>query len=201
MKDPDLDALLARGALSGPARERVLGAVLDRVSPVKRRPWMQTAAVTVLPALAAAAILAIVAHRVSWTGPGNAGVDDFQARGTASAAPRVDASCTGGPMGACPKGSHLVFRTWPGTQPAFLAAFADPTGGGERVWYFSAESGSPQIARGALDQSVVIGPEHAVGQYVIHVVASSRPLTRSEAAQTPAPSLLAAETIALGVVP
>jgi hypothetical protein len=201
MKDPDLDALLARGALSGAARERVLSAVLDRVSPVKRRPWTQTAAVALLPALAAAAILVVVARIGSWARRGNPPIDDFQARGTTSAAPRVDASCTGGPMEACPKGSHLVFRTWPGAQPAFLAAFADPTAGGERVWYFSAESGSPQIERGALDQSVVIGPEHAVGQYVIHVVASLRPLTRNEAAQTPAPSLLAAETISLGVVP
>ncbi len=162
---------------------------------------MQTASVTLLPAVAAVAILVSLARSGSWTRPGKAVLDDFQARGSTSAAPRVDASCTGGPMAACPKGSHLVFQTWPGSQPAFLAAFADPQGGGERVWYFSSESGSPRIDRGALDRSVVIGPEHAVGHYVIHVVASSRPLTRNEAAQSRGPDVLAVETIDLGVTP
>ncbi|HEV3190385.1 MAG TPA: hypothetical protein VGY54_07800 [Polyangiaceae bacterium] len=198
MKDADLDALLARGALSGPTRERVLGGVLDRVSPSQRGKSIKTAVAILFPAAAAVAI---------WFGgvrplakPG-ASSSAFEARGSASRTVRVDAACSGGPMLSCPRGSRLVFRGWPDTPPSYLAAFADPVGGGERIWYFSVESESPRLGAAAVDRAVLIGPEHAVGRYVIHVIVSTRPISRTQAAASSDPAVIGSETLDLGIVP
>jgi len=198
MKDSELDALLARGALSGPTRERVLEGVLDRVSRSQRNRSARVAAAILLPA--AAAIAVWFGGVRSLTKPG-ASSSAFEARGAAAQTVRVDAACSGGPMLACPRGSHVVFHGWPDTRPSYLAAFADPVRDGERVWYFSFESESPRLGPGAVDRAVLIGPEHAVGRYVIHVVVSTRPLSRAEAVASSDAAVIGSETLDLGIVP
>jgi len=198
MKDSDLDALLAHGTLSGQTRERVLDGVLDRVSPSRQRRSAMVAAAILFQAAAAVAVWFGGARAL--TKPG-ASSSAFEARGSASRTVGVDAVCSGGPMAACPRGSLLVFHGWPDTRPSYLAAFADPMGGGQRVWYFSIENESPRLGPGAVDQAVLVGPEHAVGRYVIHVVVSTRPLSRTEAVTSSDEAVIGSEKLDLGIVP
>jgi hypothetical protein len=198
MKDSDLDALLARGALSGSARERVLDGVLGRVSPSQPNRAVRFAAAIVVPAAAA---VAVGIGGVRWLAKPEPSDSTFEARGSVSRRVRVDAVCTGGPMAACPRGSRLVFHGWPDMRPSYLSAFADPVGGGERIWYFSGENESPRLGSGAVDRAVVVGPEHTVGRYVIHVVVSTRPLSRAEALASSDAAVIGSEALDLGIAP
>jgi len=201
MIDSDLDNLLARGRLSGAERERVLANVLDQTSPrFSARSRAARSGAIALGGLAAAAALALFVHGKSNIIKGDRADGSFAARGAATDGVRVEAACTGGPLAACPSGSRLVFHGWPSAQPAYLAAFADPVGGGERIWYFSAEGQSPRLGDGAVDREVVIGAEHVAARYLVHVVVGVRPLSRGEALVAKGPAILDAETIDLGVV-
>ncbi len=203
MNDAELDALLARGALSGPTRERVLGGVLERVARERARPGAKLAALLMLPAAAAAALWIVGAQWASHPKPADLG---FHVRGSSPGAVRVDAVCTGGTLAACPRGSRLVFHGSPSDGPRYLAAFADPIGGdavnnAERIWYFSAEGETPKLGPSAVERSVVIGPEHVAGRYAIHVLVSTRPLPRAEAVRSEGEDIVGRESIELGVVP
>ena len=199
MKDSELDALLARGALSGPERERLLENVLDHVGSPRRGLGAKTAFAILLPA-AAAAVVWFGGSR--WRAKPQESDGAYEARGAAAQTVKVDAACTGGPLLACPRGSRLVFRGWPNARPSYLAAFADPSGGGERIWYFSSEGESPRLGPETVDRAVVVGSEHTAARYSIHVVVSTRPLSRSEiTASPPNASVIASETMDLGIVP
>ena len=200
MNDQDIDFLLARGRRSGRQREETLDRILDRVVPgraTNRRAWLAGASM----AAAAAA-----ASRSSWRGH-MATEGPFAARGTSGAAPRVDLVCAGGSLDACPQGSRLLFAASAGGRTGYLAAYAEPVGGGgDRVWYFSAEHTAPVLVAGAggaapLDAAVQIGPEHRAGRYFVHLVVAARPLSREEALRPPAAETLSSETIPLDVVP
>jgi hypothetical protein len=201
MKDAELDALLARGRLSGPTRERVLANVLDQVQPPRSRHWAKTAAFVLLPAAAALALFVGVGRWGSTLSGAHGEGGGFEAKGTASDVVHVDAACTGGPMLACPRGSRLVFHVQAGARPGYLAAYADPAAGGERVWYISAEGESPLVQSGTLERAILIGPEHAADRYVIHALVSGRPLARAEAAQPKPAALLGADSFELRLVP
>jgi hypothetical protein len=202
MADPDIDFLLARGALSGPQREEALERILDRVAPRKktsRRRW------AVVGALAAAMVAATILVMLVARSKPHAMDDAFAARGTSAAGMRVEIACTGAKLDACPLGSRLLFTASGGTRPGYLAAYAEPvSGGGERVWYFSGEGDAPTIAAGTgpsapLEAAVEIGPEHRVGRYLVHVIVAARPLSREEALRPGGDSLLS-ETIPLAIV-
>jgi hypothetical protein len=201
MNDSELDALLARGGLSGPTRERVLANVLDQVQPVRSTRWAKTAALVLLPAAAALALFVGAGRWASTLSHAHGESGGFEARGTASDVVRVDAACTGGPMLACPRGSRLVFHVQAGARTGYLAAYADPVGRGERVWYFSAEGESPRVQSGALERAILIGPEHTADRYVIHALVSKRPLTRDEAVQAKPAALLGADSLELRLLP
>jgi hypothetical protein len=197
VNDGELDALLARGGLSGAARERVLENVLDRVSPEKRSVRRLAVAIA-LPAAAAMALFVAGSGTLGkWRGQDAA----FGARGGKSASVRVDAVCTGGPMEACPRGSRLIFHASPDTRPGYLAAYADPVGGGERIWYFSADGESPHLGADSVDRAVVVGAEHVAARYKVHLLVGTRPLTRPEALVGSDPAVIGADTIELGPVP
>ncbi len=124
-----------------------------------------------------------------------------------AAGPRVEVVCAGGSLDACPLGSRLLFVASAGARPGYVAAYAEPAGGGgERVWYFSSDRDAPAIpaasaAAAPLDSAVQIGPEHRVGRYLVHVVVGARPLSRDEALHPAAgDALLSQETIPLEVV-
>jgi hypothetical protein len=196
MKDADLDALLARGALSGPARDRILDDVLARVSPTPAQRRTKLLMFTVLPA--AAAFIAVIGGVSKLSGAKHA--DEFQARGGVAAA-RVEAACTGGTMLACPQGSRLVFHASSEVGPGYLAAYAQPIHGGERIWYFSAESESPRVGSGAVDRAVMLGAEHGAGRYKINVVVATRPLSRTEVLTGKASDIILSDSFDLVVSP
>jgi hypothetical protein len=201
MPEPNLDFLLAKGARSGRQRESTLDCILDRVTPGKTangRRWLVAASTAMAMA---AALLLVAGVKPHATGAA------FGARGTSAAEPRVELVCAGGKLDACPSGSRLLFVVSGGTRPGYLAAYAEPVGGGrDRVWYFSGERNAPVIPAGAdpatpLDTAVRIGPEHGVGRYLVHLVVGSRPLSREEALRPAATDTLLSKSIPLGIVP
>jgi hypothetical protein len=86
----------------------------------------------------------------------------------------------------------------------FVSAWAEPRQGGERIWYFSAETFSPLVDAAsaipsATTRAVKIGPEHGSGTYVVHIRVTERPMGRDELLRLPVGSALVATQVALTV--
>ncbi len=196
MNDDELDSMLAKGALSGPERDRVFEQVWQRVRPAASHARGRLVAGGLLLLVAAAgAVLTVTARTRS--------NEAFLARGRSAADAPVDVVCTGGTLRACPHGSRLLFRS---DRAGFLAAYAQPLNGGERIWYFSAGGevpfvGSPAVSDRPAERAVVIGPEHTAGAYDLHVLIGSRPLSIAEALDPRASSVVASEVVRLDVTP
>jgi hypothetical protein len=185
--DEDLQRLLARGRLGGPARERVLDRVLDKTAPARthRRAWL----VPLVLALGSgvALLVLVIRPRPEDAGWGTKG-------GATAAAVTLEARC--GEGGACQAGSTLLFSAFGAPTPGYLEAFAQPAAGGERIWYFSAETESPLVPASAkatqpAGRGIVIGPEHAPGPYQLHLFFSSAPLPQAVLLQGTDPRILA----------
>ncbi len=91
--------------------------------------------------------------------------------------------CLGGTLEACPTGS-LVAVSAIGVS-GYVSAWAEPAGGGERIWYFSAEGASPfldptSVAPAAKTLAAKIGPEHRPGQYLVQVRVTEQPMKREQ---------------------
>jgi hypothetical protein len=182
--DDELDRLLARGRMGAPARERVLGRVLEKAAPKKSRmaSWAGVFAFVSAGAVAAALLLMQGHPEGTFTSKG----------GTAAATARVEASCIDGDPGRCPMGSTLVFRAEECAEACkgggYLAAFAERPGSTERIWYFpsSNDPSLPPVAAQAEPQVLArgarIGPEHTPGPYVVTMILLRRPLTREQIA-------------------
>jgi hypothetical protein len=166
--------LLSHGNLSGAEREQLLDRVLAAVRerpPLWRRAtvWAGTAT-----ALAGAAAFLIFARPASV---------ERALRAKGEAAPIVRADCEPGGLEACRLGGTLMFAV-EGTRPdARLAAWAEPVGGGERIWYFSGDGESPsvgdQTADSILRRGIRLGPEHHAGAYRLTVMVTAAPLPRA----------------------
>jgi hypothetical protein len=175
--DRHIDALLARGGLAGSEDDRILEAVLSRHA---RRSWRRRwfALGTGLSFAAAAAVVLVM-------GPFRAGREGFAPRGADLEGLAVEVACLGNSLAACPRGATLLFALRGGSPGGYLAAWAEPVRpGGERVWYFSADQETPLLQASptsaqALSRGVRIGPEHAVGDYRVHVLLSDQPLSRA----------------------
>jgi hypothetical protein len=86
----------------------------------------------------------------------------------------------------------------------YLAAWAEPAGGSERVWYFSADGEAPRIAPpGAgtqpLSRGVLVGPEHVPGEYRVHLVLSAVPLHKVDLLGASPPGALRRQEVTLVV--
>ena len=198
MGDPSVDALLTPHALSGSEREQLLDHVLDRVSPIRERFQRRRFAFVAIGIAACAAALGLTLNP-------SAGKDGaFRSRGSTEGV-RVELVCSGGTLAACPRGSHLLFVESTGGGSGYLAAYAEPTGGGERIWYFSGEGQSPAITPAVglkpLDIAIEVGPEHRPGHYSVHVVLAARPLSRAEILRGDTGPILASQTTEFEVVP
>jgi hypothetical protein len=192
----DLDRLLARGRLSGPQRDRVLEKVLAKTSRPRGLRLKHVALAAPLAAVAAVLILVGVRQREH---------ADFSVKGGGGSV--VEASCSNGPLSACPVGSTLVFRFDGLSAPAYVQAYATPSSPseGERVWYFPTSSvPAPQLAAEAsselLQKAVVIGAEHSARDYRITIVLSAQPLTRDELLRQQGTHVFQREILQLGVV-
>jgi hypothetical protein len=199
MRD-DIDILLSRGGLSGAERERVLDAVLDRLDPA--RPRLRRAAVI------AVTVVALAAGVVAYLANSRPRHSAFASRGRDRSAAQIEMVCLPGSLGACPRGSRLLFRPWGLGQERsrYLSAYAEPEGRGERIWYFSADEESPKMGSSPtsaepIDRVVVLGQEHAVGEYAVHIVVSDHPLPRADVLHPPPDAVVFSETVRLHVIP
>jgi hypothetical protein len=170
--DDELDALLARGKLSGPERDRMFERLAAGAAPPRRRWWRLAVP---LGGLATAAVVLLVLF---------VGRDGFRERGERGAL--LEVGCRDGARDRCPAGELLLFRVGGVDRPAWLAAYAEPVAGGERVWYFpTADGAAPAIeARAApqvLAQGVRLGATQPPGRYNVKLVLLPSPPTRATA--------------------
>jgi hypothetical protein len=198
--DQELDLLLSRGKVRGPAADEARDKVLDAVAPRHRpRRWPLRFGV---PALSVAAVVAIVAMRLaSWSGD-----SDFRSKGgSAGDTTLLGVTCSNGTPAACHRGARVSLAFAPGTR-GYVGAYAEPAGGGERIWYFSREDGEVTLSApaggGALlpDRSILLGPEHAAGSYRVHVIVASRPLDRAEILDSTTTGVLLRTSVMLTVL-
>jgi hypothetical protein len=190
----ELDSLLGRGGMGAARRDAILESVLARVraeAPARSRWRWSLAGFGV--ATAAAAALFLLVPRLS---PPSS--SPFRAKGTAArppaSKPSADIECLGATLDACPTGSLLVVRV-AGVR-GYVSAWAEPAGGGERIWYFSADTSSPLVdavptSPAIVTRAVKIGPEHAAGAYVVQVRVTERPMAREALLRLPGSAALA----------
>jgi hypothetical protein len=165
--------LSGRNRLSRLEKEQILDRVLGEVAPTRRRSRWWFAA---MPALAAAAVLLLVL--VPWRSRHAA---DFTARGASHAVGAFEPRCAHG----CGAGDKLLFDLAGTTGYRYFAAFSQ-RGDGTVLWYFPTSDGATslelgsELGSGVLDQSIVLGSEHAPGTYRVFGVFSTEPLTRAQ---------------------
>jgi hypothetical protein len=188
--DDEIDALLAEGRLSGPVKDRIFEHALRDAGVATpfagRAPstWRVRVAVTGVLTLAAGIATLAVVPRASRQN------DPFRAKGGAVALD-LDVACVGAPaasLAACPRGATLVFAIGAQRPPTgYLAAYAEPRPGGERIWYFSADGESPPLPAPAgageptlpFSKAIRLGPEHAPGEYRLNLFVTRVPLTKA----------------------
>jgi hypothetical protein len=186
----DLDSLLGRGSIGAARRDAILQTVLARVkaeTPARARGRWSFAGLGIVAATTA--VLIFLGPRFS-----SSDLSPFRAKGTALTMPSVHIECLGATLGACPSGSLLVVRV-AGVR-GFVSAWAEPVSGGERIWYFSAETLSPLVDAvsaipPATTRAVKLGHEHAVGTYVVDIRVTDRPIGRDSLLHLPASAVLA----------
>ena len=178
----ELDALLGRGGLGACKRDSILETVLQKVTNQQRRRrlWRWSVVGAGLAAAAASAVLIMPRHLSQPTMS-----TSFRAKGTPTRpiAPSARVDCLGGTLAACPAGSLLVLNVV-GAR-GFVSAWAEPVGGGERIWYFSADTHCPWVDglagdSAAANRAVKIGPEHSPGRYLVEIRVTSRPMGRAD---------------------
>lgn len=199
--DNELDELLGRGTVGAARRDAILDRVLAQVKTerggVRRRRW-PVAGLGV--AVAAAAAWLLLVPRWSHTD-----VPVFRAKGSSTPATTTGMAleCVGGQVDACLAGSLLVVRV--SGLRGYVAAWAEPVNGGERIWYFSADGYSPLVdgtaAPGAVtSRAARIGAEHGPGTYRVQLRLTEKPMTQTELLQGAAGSELASAHERLKVI-
>jgi hypothetical protein len=103
-----------------------------------------------------------------------------------SSAPRLDAVCSHGTLADCPISATLSFAVSGGGAAGQLSAYAEPLDGqGERVWYFSSDTRTAELAgqageTRAFNRAVRLAGTHRPGRYRIHAFLADRALTPAE---------------------
>jgi len=193
----ELDSLLGRGGLGAARRDAVLQTVLTSVKaevPARSRSWWSWAG---LGFAAVAGVLIFLVPKFSPTSSSS-----FRAKGPGATTPSVQLECLGATLDRCPAGSLLVVRV-DGVR-GFVSAWAEPVRGGERVWYFSAETSSPPvdaISASPADRAraVKIGPEHTAGNYLVQIRVTEQPMRRDDLLRMPGAAVLVTGQFTLSV--
>jgi hypothetical protein len=178
--DAEIDSLLGRGGIGATRRDAIFEKVLEhaQASRPSRSRWRWAAATFF--AAGAAAALVVVVPRLSTNGQA-----PFRAKGaaakSATSPPTADIECLGATLDACPAGSLVIVRV--AGARGFVSAWAEPAGGGERIWYFSADGFSPLVdalsaVPVATTRAVKVGPEHKPGGYVVRILVTPQPMAR-----------------------
>jgi hypothetical protein len=176
--DEEIDVLLGQGRVPPSVKDRVFDRMIaDLARQEPRRRARAPLLVGFFAVAGVAAVLLLVPRSFDSgfrrKGPGPEGL---------AAAIPVQLACVGGTLAACPVGATLLF-SFQGENTGFLAAYAQPRGGGERIWYFSGDGESPQVAAGngttVAPRAIRIGPEHASGDYTVRLFVTRAPAPRA----------------------
>jgi hypothetical protein len=177
--DSELDHLLGRGSIGAARRDAILESVLAQVQSerrlARRRRWPLAAGLGLVVVAATALVLV----------PRGTG---FRAKGPTATAAQLTLECVGASLEACPAGSLLVVRA--SGLRGYVAAWAEPVPGGERIWYFSGDGKSPLLDGTAVPGVVTshaarVGAEHAPGAYLVEIRVTERPMSRGELLRAP----------------
>jgi hypothetical protein len=186
--DEQLDALLSRGRLSGPERDRILKTVLDRSAAPRPARWSRWLLGGTVALAAAGTAGVLLLPRLA---PEPSGLT-ARGGGAPGAGVEIELGCVEGSLDRCPVGGTLLFAVRGEQARGFLGAYARPAGGGETIWYFSSEGESPAVAAQgaglqALSRGIRLGPEHQPGRYqVVVVLAEAAPAKQAlQAAESP----------------
>ncbi len=194
--DTELDELLGRGSIGAGRRDAILETVLARVKvekTAKRRRWVRAGIGAT--AVAIAASLLVVPQIFKADSPG------FRAKGAPGLAQAgISVECLGGELARCPVSSLLVISA--SGLRGYISAWAEPTHGGERIWYFAAEASSPFVDATAASSAVAtravrIGKEHKPGAYVVELRVTETPMSRAALMQGRLGQVLAASRVPL----
>lgn len=199
--DP-IENLLSRGNLSGAQRDEIFERVIEQTVLRERRHiwrrWVARWGPGTGLALSAALAVAL------WARPRNDS-DELRAKGGGGAPGlTVNVECQPGSLSACARGSTLVFSVEGAPAGAYLAGYAEPARGGERIWYFSADGESPALGTPdsrVLARGVRLGPEHAPGAHRVRLLVTARPLDRSALLHPSRDTVIAERVFDLQVVP
>ena len=178
-----INRLLSGGKLSGPEADEIIEKVLAelareksaKVRPFPIRHWAGAA-------LAAAAAVMLVVFLPRGPSGMDGPYDPEEGDLTPSA---LSVTCSGGALSACPMSSSLVFSLSGKRLSGFLSAYAEPVGHeAERVFYFSKEDGSvelawPPDAEHEAKRIVRLSALHEPGRYRIHALLADQPQPRS----------------------
>jgi hypothetical protein len=203
--DDDLDHLLSRGGLGPEHKQRLLQGILASLpaaAPARSpRRWRRQ----LIAALSLASGLSVVGlwWRPSVRQKGSA----FRAKGAPTVTPFIGMTCLGGSASSCPRGARIAF--WlegGGGQTGFLTAYADPVGGGDRVWLMTNQPAAtspsgPADSPRVVSKAALLGPAQRTGRYDVRVVLSRSPVTRPDLSQVPAAEILTRASFDLVVSP
>jgi hypothetical protein len=155
--------LAGRDRLGRIEKDAILANVLADVAPARKRAWWWFA----VPAIAVAALVVLL---VIPRGKD----DEFTAKGHGEAAASFTPTCGASP---CSRGGKLLFDLHGTTGYRYFSAFGRDAGG-TVIWYLTARDLERSLKDGILDESVVLGDEHAPGTYRVYGVLSQAPLDR-----------------------
>ena len=155
--------LAGRNRLGRIEKDAILEHVLAEVAPKRQRAWWWFA----LPAVAIAALA------VFFVWP-RAEDDAFTAKGGAQATASFAPTCGAAP---CARGGKLLFDLQGTTGYRYFSAFARG-GDGTVIWYATSRELATALQSGVLDETVLLGDEHAPGTYRVYGVFSQTPLDK-----------------------
>ncbi|MDQ3338842.1 MAG: hypothetical protein M4D80_27065 [Myxococcota bacterium] len=164
MSDYTPSRLLAgRDRLGRIEKDAILANVLADVAPARKRAWWWFA----VPAIAVAALVALL---VIPRGKD----DEFGVKGGGEAMASFTPTCGASP---CARGGKLLFDLHGTTGYRFFSAFGRDQGG-KVIWYVTGRELERALKNGVLDETVLLGDEHAAGTYRVYGVLSQTPLDR-----------------------
>jgi len=197
MRPDPLDHLLGRGRMSGRAREEILEGAL-RDAGVIPSPWYKRRVfLWGSPAVACAAAVALVLGL-------RAPTDDMRAKGQGTRAV-ISVECGGVDAARCARTDKILFRVEGVSEAAYLVAYAQRDGTGERVWFFPLADGTePTVAAGDAPQVLREGVNAGslpTGRYDIQALLAVRPLSRSEVVAASGKGIIARRSTRIEVSP
>ncbi len=197
MRPDPLDNLLGRGRMSGRAREEVLEGALHDAGVVPPPWYKRKVFLWVSPAAACATAVALVLGL-------RAPPDEMRAKGQGRRAV-ISVECGGVDAARCSRTDKILFRVEGVSEAAYLAAYAQRDGTGERVWFFPLADGTePIVGAGDAPQVLREGVNAASlppGRYEVHALLALRPLSRNDIVSASNKDVIARRSTRLEVSP